>query len=84
MMTMLLLHRYASGIYSSRWIVKAIVERLDFMMVMAGIRRTSDHLGVPQTPSESAGGAARAGVTATPAHPEVQARWHLPESRRTA
>jgi len=36
MMTALLLYGYASGIYSSRRIVKAAVERLDFMMVVAG------------------------------------------------
>jgi transposase len=36
MMTALLLHGYASGIYSSRRIAKAAVERADFMMIMAG------------------------------------------------
>jgi transposase len=36
MMTALLLHAYASGIYSSRRIAKAGVERADFMMIVAG------------------------------------------------
>ena len=35
-MTSLLLHGYASGIYSSRRIAKATVERADFMMIVAG------------------------------------------------
>ena len=35
-MTALLLHGYASGIYSSRGIAKAAVERADFMMIVAG------------------------------------------------
>jgi transposase len=36
MMTALLLHSYASGVYSSRRIAKATVERADFMMIVAG------------------------------------------------
>ena len=36
MMTALLLHGYTSGIYSSRWIARATVERADFMMIVAG------------------------------------------------
>jgi transposase len=36
MMTALLLHGYASGIYSSRRIRRAAVERADFMMIVAG------------------------------------------------
>ncbi len=36
MMTALLLHAYASGLYSSRRIAKATVERADFMMIVAG------------------------------------------------
>src|ERR1700726_2122532 len=36
MMTALLLHGYASGVYSSPRIAKAAVERADFMMVVAG------------------------------------------------
>jgi transposase len=36
MMTALLLHGYARGIYSSRRIAKAAVERADFMMIVAG------------------------------------------------
>jgi hypothetical protein len=36
MMTGLLLHSYASGLYSSRRIVRAAVERADFMMIVAG------------------------------------------------
>jgi transposase len=36
MMTALLLHGYASGIYSSRRIAKAAMERADFMMIAAG------------------------------------------------
>ncbi len=36
LMTALLLHGYASGIYSSRRIGKAAVERADFMMIVAG------------------------------------------------
>ena len=35
MMTALLLHAYASGLYSSRRIAKACVERADFMMIVA-------------------------------------------------
>jgi flagellar biosynthesis GTPase FlhF len=35
-MTALLLHGYASGIYSSRRIASATVERADFMMIVAG------------------------------------------------
>jgi transposase len=35
MMTALLLHSYASGVYSSRRIAKACVERADFMMIVA-------------------------------------------------
>ena len=36
LMTALLLNGYASGIYSSRRIAKAAVERADFMMIVAG------------------------------------------------
>jgi transposase len=36
MMTALLLHGYASGVYSSRRIARAGVERADFMMIVAG------------------------------------------------
>src|SRR5262245_5558800 len=36
MMTALLLHTYASGIYSSRRIAKGCSERADFMMIVAG------------------------------------------------
>jgi transposase len=36
MMTALLLHGYASGVYSSRRIAKAGLERADFMMIVAG------------------------------------------------
>src|SRR6266436_3737399 len=36
MMTAVLLHGYASGVYSSRRIAKAAVERADFMMIVAG------------------------------------------------
>ena len=36
MMTALLVHGYASGVYSSRRITKAAVERADFMMIVAG------------------------------------------------
>ncbi len=35
LMTALLLHGYASGIYSSRRIAKASLERTDFMMIVA-------------------------------------------------
>jgi len=35
MMTALLLHAYASGLYSSRRIAKACIERADFMMMVA-------------------------------------------------
>jgi transposase len=36
MMTALLLHGYASGLYSSRRIAKAALERADFMLIVAG------------------------------------------------
>ena len=36
LMTALLLHGYASGLYSSRRLAKACVERADFMMIVAG------------------------------------------------
>jgi transposase len=36
LMTALLLHGYANGIYSSRRIAKACIERTDFMMIVAG------------------------------------------------
>jgi transposase len=36
MMTAVLLHGYASGIYSSRRIARAAVERTDFMLIVAG------------------------------------------------
>lgn len=36
MITALLLHGYASGLYSSRRIARACVERADFMMIVAG------------------------------------------------
>ena len=36
MMTALLLHGYGSGLYSSRRLAKAAVERADFMMIVAG------------------------------------------------
>jgi transposase len=36
LMTALILHGYASGIYASRRIAKAAVERADFMMIVAG------------------------------------------------
>jgi transposase len=36
MMTGVLLHGYASGVYSSRRIAKAALERADFMMIVAG------------------------------------------------
>ena len=38
LMTALLLHGYASGIYSSRRIARATAERADFMMIVAGDR----------------------------------------------
>lgn len=41
MMTALLLHGYGSGIYSSRRLAKAAVERADFMMIVAATRRPS-------------------------------------------
>jgi|SRR5215467_5168258 len=36
MMTALLLHGYASGLYSSRRLARAAIERADFMMIVAG------------------------------------------------
>lgn len=36
LMTALLLHGYASGLYSSRRIARAAIERTDFMMIVAG------------------------------------------------
>lgn len=36
LMTALLLHGYASGIYASRRLAKASIERADFMMIVAG------------------------------------------------
>src|ERR1700704_3184640 len=36
MMTALLLHSYASGLYSSRRMAKGCIERADFMMIVAG------------------------------------------------
>lgn len=36
LMTALLLHGYASGLYSSRRLARAAVERADFMMIVAG------------------------------------------------
>src|SRR5260370_28105657 len=36
LMTALLLHGYASGLYSSRRIARSAVERADFMMIVAG------------------------------------------------
>jgi transposase len=36
LMTALLLHGYASGVYASRRIARAAVERADFMMIVAG------------------------------------------------
>jgi transposase len=36
LMTALLLHGYASGIYSSRRLARACIERADFMMIVAG------------------------------------------------
>ena len=36
LMTALLLHGYASGVYSSRRLAKACTERTDFMMIVAG------------------------------------------------
>jgi transposase len=36
MMTALLLHSYASGLYSSRRLASATVERADLMMIVAG------------------------------------------------
>ena len=51
MMTALLLHVYASGLYSSRQIAKAAVERADVMMIVAGdapdFRTISDFRGRP-------------------------------------
>jgi transposase len=41
MMTALLLHAYASGLYSSRRIAKACLDRADFMMIVALDPRTS-------------------------------------------
>ena len=42
MMVALLLHGYASGLYSSRRIARACRERNDFVMIVALIRRTSE------------------------------------------
>jgi transposase len=46
MMTALLLHGYASGVYSSRRIARAAVERADFMIIAAadppGFRTVSE------------------------------------------
>ena len=41
LMIALLLHGYVSGIYSSRRIAKAAVERVDFMMMWRATHRTS-------------------------------------------
>ncbi len=41
MMVALLLHGYASGLYSSRRIARACRERNDFVMIGRSIRRTS-------------------------------------------
>lgn len=65
MMTALLLHGYASGIYSSRRMAKAAVERADSMRIVAGDPSDfRNHLGVPAAASASAGSAVRAGVEA--------------------
>jgi hypothetical protein len=46
MMVSLLLHGYASGLYSSRRIARACCERNDFVMIAAPIRRTSERSAV--------------------------------------
>jgi transposase len=64
-MTALLLHSYASGLYSSRRIARATVERSDFMMIVAGDPpdfRTI--LRLPQAASEGAGCFICAGIEA--------------------
>src|SRR5258706_7629015 len=61
MMVALLLYAYAVGIYSSRRIAKACVERVDFMAIGAPrCARLPHHLGVPPPPSYRAVGAVRA------------------------
>src|ERR1700757_3977008 len=65
MMTALLLHGYASGVYSSRRIAKAAVERVDFMMIVAGDPPDFRTIrGVPQASPERVGGVVCAGVEA--------------------
>jgi hypothetical protein len=62
MMTALLLHGYASGIYFSHRIAKAAVERADFVMIVAGDLPDS----APQAPSPRASrfwNTARQGLT---------------------
>ena len=62
MMVALLLYAYAVGIYSSRRIAKACVERIDFMSIVAlDASELPHHLGIPPPPSCDAGGAVRAG-----------------------
>src|SRR6516165_5731596 len=65
MMTALLLQAYASGLYSSRRIAKACIERADFMMIVAlDPPDFPHHQRFSQTPFGGAGGAIRAGVAA--------------------
>src|SRR5260370_28958664 len=48
LMTALLLHGYASGLYSSRRIARSAVERADFMMIAAGAPpEVPTHSGCP-------------------------------------
>jgi hypothetical protein len=65
LMTALLLHGYASGLYSSRRIARASVERTDFMMIVAGGPSGLPHdQRVPAAPPEGPGGTVRTGPEA--------------------
>lgn len=88
MMTALLLHGYASGLYSSRRIAKAALERADFMMIVAGDPAGLPHdLGIPQAALAGAGLAVRAGVEARRESRfgearARRARWHQDQGER--
>src|SRR5882672_6068742 len=88
MMVALVLHGYASGLYSSRRIAKACRERNDFVMIVgAGSAGLPNHQRLPQAAFEGARCAVPAGSEAVRDGRAGQTRprgagWHEDQSKR--
>ena len=87
MMVALLLHGYASGLYSSRRIARACRERNDFVMIVALDPRTSNDQRLPQAAFKGARRVVSAGSEVVRGSRAGQTRprrlgWHEDQSER--